>query len=99
VHDARRRVVRWRPASGVLAALGWLLGLAGCDKAPLGQAGERVDESVEDMNSEAGDMKDDLTGRTCSSSTHPAGGSGSPCYASEPNQKDVSLARNSPCGM
>ncbi len=52
----------WHASYGVLAVLTSLLILNGCDrKGPAEQAGEQVDQAVQDMKEEAGKLVDDAS--------------------------------------
>lgn len=52
----------WHASYGVLAVLTTLLILNGCDsKGPAEQAGEQVDQAVQDMQEEASKLVDDAT--------------------------------------
>lgn len=59
---APRRTSGWRASYGVLALLTTLLILNGCDRqGPAEQAGEQVDESIEDMKESISDGYDNIT--------------------------------------
>ncbi len=59
-----KRTHPWHASYSVLALLTSLLILNGCDnKGPAEQAGEQVDQAVQDMKQEAGSLLDDTTAK------------------------------------
>jgi len=64
IPEKSKRTHAWHASYAVLALLTSLLALNGCDrKGPAEQAGEQVDQAVQNMKEEAGSPKDDATAK------------------------------------